>query len=157
MNKKFLCSGWTYFYLLFVTIFLLAGSIVHSAFLTKLNLNPHLAVNLILWGSFIFLSFCTIMSTQWVEINRFGITQHSLIHKDPEKELCWEDIKEIEVISFVFKMIYIKKDNISYSQTLSSKIKDNKTIIRLVYQKKIVTNIKKYYKNEIIYTKQRII
>ncbi len=155
MKKRFLMNGWAYLIICCIAVLLILVTIVEAVVIIKNNLpsNPY-----IYWlGVLIFIDLCSICFCIYayftVTIDEEGIKEYHL--SKCLKEFKWADIKCVEVSTYMFKYIFITTDNRSlWAKLNSSSLKDQR-FMRFIYSKKIINSIKTYYKNEIIYTKDK--
>ena len=147
MSKKY---HFTNLLTLFAFVLFIIISFINIAIIIWFPKNSIFAyIFMIVFAIFCWLSFLYlfIISLQTTKIDKKGIIQ-----QNPLREaiiLKWKDIKQVCIIKFIFKSIYISEKNYSDGEIihLSPFIEENK-LIRIRYSKKILKEIQKYYNNE---------
>ena len=155
MKKRFLVNAWGYIFVCCVAILMILATILVAVVIIKNNLpsNPYMyGLGVFVFFDLIMLFLCVFLHIT-VIINDEGIKEYHLFKC--LKEFKWSDIKSIEVSTYLFKYIFVTTDNRSlWAKMNSSPLKDPNFML-FNYRKKLINSIKTYYKNEIIYTKDK--
>lgn len=148
MKKKYRLYGFLpkLTFILLAIVVLLTFTILYK--LNKVDVFEYVLWSFILIFVLFSILFIFIISMQTTKIDEMGIVQ-----QNPLREVIsikWEDVKKIKIIKFVFKAIYITSLDLSDGEMLNiNPYKEENKLLRILYSKKAISEIKKFYKGEI--------